>query len=106
MEDVRAIVNDMINDLPTRPAQFDRLLKEARFDDIRREAHSLKGLGNQFGLPQLARAERMIESAVECGDAEDLARLLATFAKDATGAARSLKSWMQRCPGNANCKTT
>jgi PAS domain S-box-containing protein len=95
-EDVMEIVRSFLSELPGRPSEFNQLYQQNRFEELARAAHSLKGIGLQYGLAPLAALARAIEAAAGKSDRAELAKLLAELPGTSQAAATVLQTWLER----------
>jgi len=92
------MVADFVNDLPDRLKEIHRLHAAAHWPDLKRSAHSLKGLLALFGFRPLSEMLQVVEDAAEVGDANSAAETLAGLDAQAEKALVHLRDWRQQQP--------
>lgn len=67
--DLVDLVQQFVDELPSRITQLHNCLDDHRLSDVARFAHQLKGAGGSYGFPQLtAHAERLERLAKQFAD--------------------------------------
>ena len=75
-------------------------LENGRFEELRREAHRLKGAGGSYGYPALTEAARVLEMTAEAADADNAAAALAGLVRLCRGIVRGRR----RCTASQEAK--
>jgi PAS domain S-box-containing protein len=91
---VTEMVADFLNELPERLTTIRRLHAAAQWPELRRSAHSLRGLLMLFGLPPLAEVFQAIEAAASQPDARRAGELIAGLDAPIEAAAGRLRDWL------------
>jgi PAS domain S-box-containing protein len=91
---VMDMVGDFINEFPERLAEIHRLQAAARWNELERAAHSLKGMVAVFGLQKLSENFLAIEDAAEVSDQQRVKDALVTLDESANSAALQLRAWL------------
>ena len=89
---------DFVNELPDRLKEIHRLHAAAHWPDLKRAAHSLKGLLALFGFRPLSEMLQRVEDAAEVGDAHSAGETLASLDVQAEKALVHLRDWRQQQP--------
>jgi len=89
------LAGDFLKELPDRLTEIQRLHTAGQWPELKRAAHSLKGLTAQFGFQPLADIFRTIEHAAEAGDAARSLAALANLQTQAGPAIRQLRRWLE-----------
>ena len=89
------MVNDFLNELPSRLAEIQRLNAEELWAELERATHSLKGLCALFGLPTLAETFLALEDAAEAGEAKKIKPLLANLPALVEAGSGQLRRWLE-----------
>jgi CheY-like chemotaxis protein/HPt (histidine-containing phosphotransfer) domain-containing protein len=92
---VIGMIGDFLNELPDRLMEISRLQAGSQWPELRRAAHSLKGLFLLFGFPQLADHFQAVEDAAIAGDAGQIAAQLQQYDGQAESTAGQLHEWME-----------
>ncbi len=90
------MVADFLAEFPDRLRELRRLHAAAKWPELERAAHSLKGLAALFGCPRLSERFRAIEDAAEAADAPQTTAALAGLDEPAEAAAQHLRAWLER----------
>lgn len=72
---------DFYAELPTRLAQIRAAYIAGDWDDLRSQAHQIKGVGTNFGLPELTRLAGAMEFQLLRGDMSEVADLIEDIAR-------------------------
>jgi PAS domain S-box-containing protein len=91
---VAEMVDDFLTDFPVRLAEIRQLAEKARWRDLERAAHSLKGLASLFGSQKLMDQFLAIEEAAEASAADRVKTAVARLDEPATAAAKELRAWL------------
>ncbi len=102
---VLAMARDFLESLPGRLTEVRRLQDAARWEELNRAAHSLKGLVGMFGLQPLADSFRSLEHAAEAADPQRAQALVNGLDNQLTIATEQLHAWLQS-QSNATAATT
>ncbi len=62
--DLRDLIQLFVDEMPARIATFEDLLKDGRWDDLRRAAHQLKGAAGSYGYSSVTAAAAAVEQAI------------------------------------------
>ena len=104
-EQSRASVGDMagdfLNELPDRLKEIHRLHAAGQWPELKRAAHSLKGLFVIFGFRPLSEKMLAVEAAAGRADAPGAVAALADLDGDAEKAMTHLREWRQKQPATA-----
>ena len=92
---VAEMVNDFLNELPTRLAEIQRLTAEGVWPELERATHSLKGLCVLFGLQSLAETFLAIEDAAEAADPKKTSPLVANLPALVDAGGGQLRRWLE-----------
>jgi PAS domain S-box-containing protein len=93
-EPVKELVADFQRELPERVAKAQQQAGTAAWEELRRGAHSLKGVASSFGLEKLAATCFAVETATASTDSPKTQAALALLPTDAEAAARALQGWL------------
>jgi PAS domain S-box-containing protein len=91
---VADMVGDFLTEFPSRLAGIRRLNETAKWPELERAAHSLKGLTALFGFQALSGRFLALEDSAEAGDAAKVKEALATLDEPADAAAQQLRGWL------------
>jgi PAS domain S-box-containing protein len=89
------MTGDFLNELPDRLTEICRLHAAARWPELKRAAHSLKGLFLFFGFPALADRFQAAEEAAIVADASQVAAQLQELDSQTVAATGELHLWME-----------
>ena len=89
---------DFLNELPDRLKEIHRLHAAAHWPDLKRSAHSLKGLLALFGFRPLSEMLQTVEEAAGLGDARSAGETLAGLDAAAEKALVHLSDWRKNQP--------
>ena len=92
---VADMADDFLKELPERLTEIQRLQTAAHWPDLKRAAHSLKGLFALFGFSPLSEILQTVEDTASLGDAPGAQKALAGFAERAEIAVVHLRDWRQ-----------
>jgi len=92
---VADMVADFLTEFPARLTEIHRLQEAAKWSDLERAAHSLKGLTALFGFEALSQRYLDIENAAEAGDAAKVGETIAVLDEPARAAAQQLRDWLK-----------
>ncbi len=92
------MVGDFLNELPDRLKEIQRLHTAAQWPDLKRAAHSLKGLFVLFGFQPLSEIFLAIEQAADEGDSSAITKAMEGLDAQAQNAINQLHSWRQSQP--------
>jgi len=95
------MVGDFLNELPDRLKEIHRLHAAAQWPELKRGAHSLKGLFALFGCLPLSEIFQAIEQAAGAEDAPRTAEVLQNLDAEAEKAAGCLRDWQKNQPASA-----
>lgn len=59
--DMAELVQQFVSELPARASDIAEAIRDARFEQVRRAAHQLKGAGAGYGFPQISEVAGRIE---------------------------------------------
>jgi PAS domain S-box-containing protein len=93
---VAEMVSDFLGEFPDRLRELHRLQAGAKWPELERAAHSLKGLAALFGCPRLSERFLAIEDAAEAADAPRATAALVGLDEPANAAAQQLRDWLER----------
>jgi PAS domain S-box-containing protein len=89
---------DFLNELPDRLKEIHRLHAASQWPDLKRAAHSLKGLFVLFGFRSLSETFQVIEEAAGLADARGAGAALEGLDAQAGKAILHLRDWRQNQP--------
>ena len=89
------MAGDFLNELPDRLNEIHRLYAAAQWSDLKRAAHSLKGLFMLFGFHPLSEIFLAIEEAADVEDAHRVGAALESLGLQAEKAITRLRDWQQ-----------
>ncbi|HEY2329939.1 MAG TPA: MASE1 domain-containing protein [Verrucomicrobiae bacterium] len=92
---VAEMVADFLNELPDRLTEFHRLHAGAQWPELKRAAHSLKGLFFMFGFSPLAENFQAVEEAAGLADAARAAAALEGLDAPVEAAIGQLRNWLK-----------
>ncbi|HZI33954.1 MAG TPA: Hpt domain-containing protein, partial [Candidatus Binatia bacterium] len=92
---VTDMVGDFLNELPERLTEIHRLHQAGHWPDLKRAAHSLKGLFIVFGFPSLSDSFLALEEAAALENPQRVGFALVGLDAQAETAIRQLKEWLQ-----------
>jgi HPt (histidine-containing phosphotransfer) domain-containing protein len=95
---VSEMAGDFLNEMPDRLSEIHRLHAAAQWNDLKRAAHSLKGLFALFGAVALSDLLQTVEEAAGVEDARTVGTVLASLDAQATLVAGRLRDWRQQPP--------
>jgi len=95
-ETVASMVRDLLDEVPARRHELERLYEGNDWKVLERAAHSLKGLGASFGLGSLAAACLALEQAAARRDPVQVRHQLAAIPSEVEAGATALRSWLVR----------
>jgi PAS domain S-box-containing protein len=93
---VADMVGDFLGEFPARLAEIHQFNAAAKWPDLERAAHSLKGLAALFGFEPLSLRFLAIEDAAEVADAGRVKTALVGLDAAANGAADQLRGWLDK----------
>jgi PAS domain S-box-containing protein len=93
-EEVHAIIQDFLHDLPSRVAEMAACGRSTQLPEVARLAHSLKGIGSSFGLEHLSRHCHAVEIAAQAGDRDLTAALLGSLPELVKEGDQALRQWL------------
>ena len=93
---VREMAGDFLNELPDRLKEIRRLHAAGQWTELKRAAHSLKGLFALFGFRALSGVFQTIEEAAGAEDARRVGAALEGFEAHAGRATALLRDWRQK----------
>ena len=93
---VAEMVSDFINELPDRLAEFRRLQAGAQWPELRRAAHSLKGLFMLYGLHSLSDVFQAFEEAAGAPDAQRADALMEGLDAQVESGIERLRDWLDK----------
>lgn len=93
-DSVREVVGEFLKDQPSRCDELQRQVDHARWMEVRRTAHSMKGVAATLGLVELTEASRELEAAAEQSGGDVLRPLAATLIQAAGKAQKALEDWV------------
>jgi PAS domain S-box-containing protein len=91
---VMEMVRDFLGELPDRITEINRLHAKAQWPDLKRAAHSAKGLMTVFGLQSLAGHFNGIEEAASVADGAKVGALLGGVQPMIKAATDQLQDWL------------
>ena len=100
-ETVCDMTSDFLNELPDRLTEIQRLHAAGQWPELKRAAHSLKGLFALFGFRPLAEIFQNVDAAAADGDATGAGAALKDFEGQAEQAMTHLRNWRQKQPAAA-----
>jgi PAS domain S-box-containing protein len=89
------VVRDFLADLPERARQIQELLAAGNLAELRRLAHSLRGVSSSLGLDLLSRRFTEIEQTTIPGDSAIIVELVAGLSDPIRQSQSALHSWFQ-----------
>lgn len=75
-EDLIDIIEEFVEELPTRVADMNAALEEQNFDELRRLAHQLKGAAGGYGFPSITDSALQVEMSADVKDPNEAASKL------------------------------
>jgi two-component system sensor histidine kinase/response regulator len=93
---VRDMAGDFLNDLPDRLAEIRRLNAAGQWSDLKRAAHTLKGLFALFGFQPQSEIFQTIEDAAGAEDANRVGAALEGLDAQAEKATAFLRDWRNK----------
>jgi HPt (histidine-containing phosphotransfer) domain-containing protein len=94
VDSVIEMVADFVNELPDRVTEIRRLHTGGQWPELKRAAHSLKGLFLLFGFQALADYFQAIEESAVVSDAAQVSARLEQFNAQSENALERLHDWM------------
>ncbi len=91
---VANMVADFLVEFPSRLAGIHRLNDTAKWPELERAAHSLKGLTALFGFQKLSERFLAIEDSAEVADPARVKAAMAGLDEPANAAAQQLRDWL------------
>jgi PAS domain S-box-containing protein len=92
---VAEMVTDFLDELPDRLTEIHRLHASKHWPDLKRAAHSLKGLFVLFGFQSLSDSFLALEEAAILGDAQHVGKFLKGLDAQSEAAVRQLQNWLK-----------
>ncbi|HTL73094.1 MAG TPA: MASE1 domain-containing protein [bacterium] len=92
---VAEMVTDFLDELPDRLTEIHRLHTSKHWPDLKRAAHSLKGLFVLFGFQSLSDSFLALEEAAILGDAKHVGKFLEGLDAQSEAAVRQLQNWLK-----------
>jgi signal transduction histidine kinase/CheY-like chemotaxis protein/HPt (histidine-containing phosphotransfer) domain-containing protein len=92
---VADMVGDFLTEFPARLAEIHRLNETAKWPELERAAHSLKGLAALFGFPKLSERFLAIEDSAEVADIGKVKDAMVGLDDPANTAAQQLRDWLK-----------
>jgi HPt (histidine-containing phosphotransfer) domain-containing protein len=92
---VTEMVGDFLNELPDRLTEIHRLHQFQRWPDLKRAAHSLKGLFTVFGFESLSESFHALEEAAAVENPQRVGFALVGLDAQSETAVLQLKEWLQ-----------
>jgi signal transduction histidine kinase/DNA-binding response OmpR family regulator len=92
---VAEMVVDFLNELPDRLTELHRLYSAAQWLEMKRSAHSLRGLFLIFGCPPLSEKFQKLEEAASLADAPRVDELMAGLHAQVEAATGQLRDWLK-----------
>ena len=96
------MVGDFLNELPERITDVRRLHTGAHWPELKRAAHSFKGLLMLFGCASFAEKFQAIEEAADQKDAARIGELLEGLDTTAEATSDQLRDWLKNQKANAD----
>ncbi|NMC19711.1 MAG: Hpt domain-containing protein [Thermogutta sp.] len=62
--DLRDLIQLFVDEMPSRISTFEDLLREEKWDELRRAAHQLKGAAGSYGYGSVTAAAAAVEQAI------------------------------------------
>ncbi|GAB4128411.1 MAG: hypothetical protein Kow0040_03140 [Thermogutta sp.] len=62
--ELRDLIQLFVDEMPARISTFEDLLKEEKWDELRRSAHQLKGAAGSYGFGSVTAAAAAVEQAI------------------------------------------
>ena len=90
------MVADFLDELPERLTTIRRLHAAAQWPELRRSAHSLRGLLVLFGLPSWSEVFQAVETAASLADAGHAGELIAGLDGPMATAGDQLREWLNQ----------
>lgn len=90
-DDFDSLVEAYLRDSADRISQLDQALTDGNFDQVRRQAHSLKGSSSNLGALQLAKRCQQLESLAQRQDVAAIPVELAGLRHELNGVQRELR---------------
>lgn len=90
-EDFDSLVEAYLRDSADRINQLDQALSDGNFEQVRRQAHSLKGSSSNLGALQLAKRCQKLESLAQKHDVAAIPAELAGLRHELIGVQRELR---------------
>jgi HPt (histidine-containing phosphotransfer) domain-containing protein len=95
---VLAMAREFLDALPSRLAEVHRLQAAAKWPELNRAAHALKGLVAMFGLQPLADTFRSLEHAAKANDPQRVQSAIAGLESQLATATQQLRLWLENQP--------
>jgi PAS domain S-box-containing protein len=92
---VAEMVTDFLNELPDRLAEFRSLQAGAQWPELKRAAHSLKGLFLMFGCSSLAEKFQAVEEAAGLSAVPQMGAMLEGLDAQVESASDQLRDWLR-----------
>ena len=92
---VLAMAGEFLESLPSRLEEVRGLHAAAKWEEVYRAAHALKGLVGMFGLQPLADSFRSLEHAAKVADAQRTQALITGLDSQLIIATQQLRAWLQ-----------
>lgn len=90
-DDFDSLVEAFLRDSADRINQLDQAFTDGNFDQVRRQAHSLKGSSSNLGAVQLAKRCQKLESLAPQQDRVAMSAELTGLRHELTGVQRELR---------------
>lgn len=90
---VQEMIGDFLAELPDRLTEIHRLHAAARWPELKRAAHSLKGLLVVFGFPKLSEQCLALEEAAALADESGVAQFMQGLDDQVAEAIQRLRNW-------------
>jgi len=62
--ELRDLVQLFVDEMPSRVSTFEDLLREGKWEELRRSAHQLKGAAGSYGYSSVTAAAAAVEQAI------------------------------------------
>jgi len=98
--DLADIIDQFVDGLAKQTESMRDALENGRFEELRREAHRLKGAGGSYGYPALTEAARVLETTAQAADADNAAAALAELER----LCRAVVRGRRRCTASQEAK--
>jgi CheY-like chemotaxis protein len=93
-EDVRAVIEDFLQDLSKTAGKMAALAETGKVKELSRLAHSLRGSGLSFGLAGLSHRAGALEDAIQADDSTRIAQSMRILLERVPSSQAALRQWL------------